>query len=477
MKRQNYLQKRRCPVLIAMFMFSAVIACGAEESITVTTYYPSPYGVYSEMRLYPKNNPTACDNNQRGLMYYDLADNRLKVCNGTPPYQDIGGGFWAASPSGLNDIYYINSGNVGIGTNSPGQKLVVQAADASSSTGTGPTIYLQSDAAATLNRGGSVLFGDTGTARAMIKGAYEGAGSSGYLALSTKTSANVMTEALRIDSGGNIGIGTPGPTSRLHVNGKSRFNDRVGIYFGPDDIPPGWGGGLVTWDVVAKAQIRANSLCLGGSVGGNDLGTCRNSWPGAANVLTSTNGQYALTMQDDGNVVLYTPWGARFTTGTYSGKYGPYYLMSGNGRYYFVMQDDANLVIYDNWTGQPIWATSWSPDGDWRPWLSDARLKKDVALLEGALAKVMRLRGVAFSWKDTTHGEGPQVGLIAQEVEKIFPEAVTTGGDGFKRVDYGRLVSPLIEAIKSQQIEIKKQGESIQQLQEELNKLKSESKI
>lgn len=54
----------------------------------------------------------------------------------------------------------------------------------------------------------------------------------------------------------------------------------VGIGYLPNDIPSGWGGGLVTWDVIAKASVRAHRICLGGSLGGNDQGECRTSWGG-----------------------------------------------------------------------------------------------------------------------------------------------------------------------------------------------------
>lgn len=57
-------------------------------------------------------------------------------------------------------------------------------------------------------------------------------------------------------------------------------NYGVGIGYSPDDIPSGWGGGLVTWDVIAKASVRAHKICLGGSLGGNDIGDCRTSWGG-----------------------------------------------------------------------------------------------------------------------------------------------------------------------------------------------------
>jgi len=83
---------------------------------------------------------------------------------------------------------------------------------------------------------------------------------------------------------------------------------------------------------------------------------------------------------------------------------------------------------------------------------SDLALKTNIKPLENSLAKILQLQGVSFNWKDS--GE-PSIGLIAQEVEKIFPELVS-GNEGSKTVDYGKLVPVLIEAIKEQQNEIEK---------------------
>ena len=73
------------------------------------------------------------------------------------------------------------------------------------------------------------------------------------------------------------------------------------------------------------------------------------------------------------------------------------------------------------------------------------------------------MRGVYYYWdldnpdvqeKDTSK----QIGMIAQEVEKILPELVNTDSDGYKSVEYSRVVAVLIEAMKEQQKVIEQQS-------------------
>ncbi len=99
---------------------------------------------------------------------------------------------------------------------------------------------------------------------------------------------------------------------------------------------------------------------------------------------------------------------------------------------------------------------------------SDIRYKKDISTLESALENVLKLRGVHYEmkeeYKDKGFGNGTQVGVIAQEVEKVYPELVVTHSDGFKGVDYSKFTPILIEAIKEQQemiLELKKEIEEL----------------
>ena len=87
---------------------------------------------------------------------------------------------------------------------------------------------------------------------------------------------------------------------------------------------------------------------------------------------------------------------------------------------------------------------------------SDRRLKSDIQTLENGLEKVEQLRGVTYTRDDNVDG-GQQLGVIAQEVEEVFPQVVLTADDerGTKSVDYGRLTGALIEAVKELSAKVK----------------------
>jgi hypothetical protein len=77
---------------------------------------------------------------------------------------------------------------------------------------------------------------------------------------------------------------------------------------------------------------------------------------------------------------------------------------------------------------------------------SDERLKYDVRKIEKALDKIKKLNGVTFY--KYTDPQNRSTGLIAQEVEKVLPEAVRYDENGFLTVAYGNLIGLLVEAIK-----------------------------
>lgn len=90
-------------------------------------------------------------------------------------------------------------------------------------------------------------------------------------------------------------------------------------------------------------------------------------------------------------------------------------------------------------------------DGLFVVYTSDARLKTNVEPITGALCKALAMRGVTFDWTEEaakTYGTQREMGLIAQEVQKVAPEVVGENADGTLSLNYGNLVALAFEAIK-----------------------------
>lgn len=88
---------------------------------------------------------------------------------------------------------------------------------------------------------------------------------------------------------------------------------------------------------------------------------------------------------------------------------------------------------------------------------SDERLKENITNIKEPLQKLSYINGVEFDWitKEGIHSnEGHDVGVIAQQIEKVLPELVTDRENGYKAVRYEKIVALLIEAVKEQQLQI-----------------------
>ena len=101
---------------------------------------------------------------------------------------------------------------------------------------------------------------------------------------------------------------------------------------------------------------------------------------------------------------------------------------------------------------------------------SDITLKDNVRPIESAIFKVQQIRGVTFDWNEKSsklqQEKGHDVGLIAQEVEKVLPEVIQIREDGIKAIAYEKVVPLLVEAIKEQQTLIEDLSNRIKTLEE-----------
>ncbi len=315
---------------------------------------------------------------------------------------------------------------------------------------------------------------------------------------------------IKIMENGNVGIGIAAPTHSLHVNNSGLGTDviRVGndAYYNGTPVHNHIGGNIYfdgsAW-VVPNASHSTNFIQLqttprtgnivfyADSIIGNNapprrmtiLGSNGNVGIGA---ITPTN---TLELAGDGIIYLNNPTaGIRyqndqsFFIGAKSGSSanGGYITITGNADGYVRLSPEGGSPSrFLNVTPNGIGIGTATPtqhlhvignilaSGTVTP--SDIRYKSEVRTLDATLEKVLNMRGVSYQMKDEFKekgfGNGEQVGVIAQEIEKIYPQLIITNSDGYKGVDYSKFTPILIEAIKEQQVIIDAQKERINALE------------
>ena len=308
-----------------------------------------------------------------------------------------------------NVMRIVAGGNVGIGTTSPQDKLEIKSGylrmyDPSSSVGAGYLLQWSSD-----NGGSNVTY-------AGIDAITTSAGArTGDLRFFT-SNAGGPTEKMRITGAGNVGIGTTSPDTPLSTSRGIVINSGAS-----NDV-----------------QIRMQNNATGstGSDGGllSISGSQMYLWNyEASNLIFGTNNSERMRIDSSGNIGI----------GTTSISYRV--DISGDAR---ILSGSLGVGVAPNATDGRIDASNdivaYST--------SDQRLKENVTPIENALEKVKTLTGVEFDWKEETahvHGyHGHDVGVIAQDVQAVLPEAVRTNDSGYLSVRYEKMIALLIEANK-----------------------------
>ena len=137
-----------------------------------------------------------------------------------------------------------------------------------------------------------------------------------------------------------------------------------------------------------------------------------------------------------------------------SGSYGYIRLITEEGSGSVTANISSSLITLDAVSGVQI-TGSLTVDNDITAFhSSDERLKDNITPIGGALNKIKQINGYEFDWNSSSEHSGHDVGVIAQEIEKVLPELVVDRKDGYKAVRYEKLVALLISAIKEQQLQI-----------------------
>ena len=273
------------------------------------------------------------------------------------------------------------------------------------------------------------------------------------------TNSNTLGNSNLFQTGGKVGVGTTGPAATLDVIGPT----------------------ATTAGAAALTVLRVT----GGRGGSLPLGTFGSAGAGGGLQLTSGNGGSAGSASGGGLARIMITGGtggscipASSRCAFVAGKGGSISLEPGvgsrpgsillaptGGRVGIGVASPVHTLEIN--VGGTTLADAWTTR-------SSRHFKANIQPLQGALAKVERLQGVSYERKSDAKRE---IGVIAEDVEEIVPEVVSRDSEthDVDGVDYSRLTALLIEAIKSQQAELRTQQSEIQQLKAKVVQLTSNS--
>jgi len=385
---------------------------------------------------------------------------RIRFINSTDANSDTNGASISSVRNGDdNDLVFEtenatrmtidHAGNVGIGSSSPDALLQIEKSDSGTtidkepSSQSGPNLAIH-NSNQTANNLSSIQFTNRGTngvaetATAGIHVKHEAQGgtySYGSMNFNTTNSAGSYATRMHISSGGNVGIGTVSPTSSS--GGKllaieTTADEHTNLVFntantGRNGIIEGRRTGRSGTERFAQINIQNNSD--GGEIrfytagSGSDVSE-RARFDDSANFLVGA------TSLNDTNGFTVFPTGSGSATMVRIDR-------NSNGTALQFRQGQSAIGTVSTTTSGTTYNTT-----------SDRRLKQDIEPLE-ATDKLMAMNPVSYSWK--ADPDGPRsMGFIAQEMQEVMPEAVSTGedDDAMMSMDYGRITPILVSALQ-----------------------------
>ena len=318
-----------------------------------------------------------------------------------------------------------SAGNVGVGIDAPTKKIHSYVSDATdyspANAATWATTLIQNGANYNESHAAGIGFSTVTTAAydnnavcgiAAVK-ASDGTSYGADLAFITRPGAAVSAERMRIDKDGKVGIATSAPERSLHTKGAAEVQ---ALFENPS----------TTASQFAYVDIESNAASAGESI-------IRFKTPDGTSYINSKGSATTMT----------------FSSG--------------------------NVGIANTAPANKLWVQGGiSATGDITSSASDERLKENRNPISNAVEKVLKLKGITYDWIDNisevtgtewNHTE-KQAGLIAQDVQKVLPEAVSiapfdkdgegksVSGKDYLTIDYARVVPLLVNAIKEQQEQI-----------------------
>jgi len=365
---------------------------------------------------------------------YSSGNTSYQYITGVDQILTLTGGTWTSSATQAavrmntqqgQKITLLNNGNLGIGTTSPNTKLELSI----DSPNYGDMLTLTNTNIGGGSKRSAMIYRLTDSVGTIKDAAYvqvQGTnnnitGGAAYSIHTRKGDAN-PTESMRIDSSGNVGIGTSSPDALLEISGNAgadpspitkpttfRITDSGNAATGSGDTTNPWG----------KIEFYSEDVSSSGPAVQAQISTVYSSiYSNASSLDFSTRTTPAATLTTRMRITSAGNVSIGNTNNTYKLD------VSGT------IRATGDVIAY-----------------------SDARVKDNVETIENALDKVTQLRGVSYTRNDVEE-KTTKIGVIAQEVLEVLPEVVQQDDEGKYSVAYGNMVGLLIESIKELKAEV-----------------------
>ncbi len=380
----------------------------------------------------------ATDNTFNETVVIDANGNLAKRAYNVGTSLSCGTANFVPKVSGANALgcsqIFDNGTSIGIGTTSPVAKLSILSAAAND----GMEIKNSGTSASTL----SLTGGGPGTHEWRFWSSGSGnSGGPGNFQLLDQTGARMgffVSGATGYFGLGNIGALNL-PTAQLHTTGTVRFQGIATDNTFNEVVVIDANGNLAKRTYSAGASLSCTTVNYLPKVSGTNTMGCSQIFDNGTSVGIGTNTGFT-----------YTGGGAVITSGGGGIPVGTTIALKVNG-----------LTS----------ATSYVAT-------SDKRFKKDIKSIENAMDLVNKLQGVSYKWrssefKERSFGSEGQIGFIAQDVEKIIPEAVIKDENGYYGINYNMIIPVLAEALKGQAAKMQEQQSHITELESIVSAMKS----